>query len=70
MKHYVRPSMWLAFLLFAWGALTVGFAGVQNYATVVALRFLIGVFEAGFFPGVFSPVPAFITRTKPSHLVA
>jgi len=51
MKHYVRPSMWLAFLLLAWGALTIGFAGVHNYATVLALRFLIGVFEAGFFPG-------------------
>ncbi|KIV86421.1 hypothetical protein PV11_02033 [Exophiala sideris] len=52
MKHYVRPSLWLAFLLLAWGALTIGFAGVHNYATVLALRFLIGVFEAGFFPGI------------------
>lgn len=52
MKHYVRPSLWLAFLLFAWGALTIGTAGVQNYATVVSLRFLVGMFEAGFFPGI------------------
>ncbi|KAH0834606.1 putative MFS transporter [Fonsecaea pedrosoi] len=52
MKHWVRPSLWLGFLLFAWGALTIGFAGVQNYATVVVLRFLIGAFEAGFFPGI------------------
>ena len=51
MKHYVRPSVWLGSLLFCWGAVTIGFAGVQNYATVVVLRFLIGVFEAGFFPG-------------------
>jgi MFS family permease len=49
MKHYVRPSLWLAILLFASGALTIGFARVQNYATVVDLRFFIGVFEAGFF---------------------
>jgi MFS family permease len=52
MKHYVRPSLWLAFLLFAWGCLTIGTAGVQNYATVVSLRFLVGVAEAGFFPGI------------------
>jgi MFS family permease len=52
MKHYIRPSMWLGILLFAWGALTIGFAGVQNTATIIALRFLIGVFEAGFFPGI------------------
>lgn len=59
MKHYVRPSLWLAILLFCWGALTIGFAGVQNYATVVVLRFLIGVFEAGFFPGMFCDIPSF-----------
>ncbi|OTA89850.1 hypothetical protein M434DRAFT_373410 [Hypoxylon sp. CO27-5] len=52
MKHYVRPSVWLATLLGCWGALTLGFAGVKNYATVVVLRLLIGVFEAGFFPGI------------------
>ena len=51
MKHYVRPSLWLALLLGLWGAFTIGFAGVHNYATVVVLRWFIGVFEAGFFPG-------------------
>lgn len=51
MKHYVRPSLWLGFLLFAWGALTIGHAGVHTYASVVVIRFFIGVFEAGFFPG-------------------
>ncbi|KAJ4356206.1 uncharacterized protein N0V89_004236 [Didymosphaeria variabile] len=52
MKHWVRPSLWLGFLLAAWGVLTIGFAGVQDFATVVVLRFLIGMFEAGFFPGI------------------
>lgn len=52
MKHYVRPSVWLAVLLGCWGAVTIGFAGVHNYPTVLALRLLIGVFEAGFFPGI------------------
>ena len=51
MKRYVRPSWWLGFLLFGWGVTTIGFSGVQNYGEVVGLRFLIGVFEAGFFPG-------------------
>ena len=51
MKRYVRPSLWLGTLLLCWGLLTIGFAGVQNFATVVVLRFLIGAFEAGFFPG-------------------
>lgn len=52
LKRYVRPSWWLAFLLFAWGATTIGFAGVRTYPQVVVLRLLIGIFEAGFFPGI------------------
>lgn len=52
MKRYVRPSLWLGVLLFCWGSLTMAFAGVRNYASVAALRFLIGAFEAGFFPGM------------------
>lgn len=47
MKRYVRPSLWLSFLLFGWGAFTLGFAGVRTYPQVVVLRFLIGAFEAG-----------------------
>ena len=43
MKRYVRPSRWLATLLFAWGVFTIGFAGVQNFAQVTVLRFFIGV---------------------------
>lgn len=52
MKRYVRPSRWLSVLLGCWGLFTIGFSGVQNYASVVVLRFLIGAFEAGFFPGI------------------
>ena len=51
MKRHVRPSRWLTFLLCGWGILTIGFAGVQNFTQVTVLRVLIGVFEAGFFPG-------------------
>jgi MFS family permease len=52
MKRYVRPSHWLATLLFCWGIFTIGFSGVKTYPQAVVLRFFIGVFEAGFFPGI------------------
>lgn len=55
MKRYVRPSHWLGFLMFSWGILTLGFAWVKNFHTVIVLRFLIGVLEAGFFPGNSKP---------------
>ncbi|KAK3313073.1 major facilitator superfamily domain-containing protein [Apodospora peruviana] len=48
----LRPSRWLAFLMFSWGAITVGLGGAQNYATVTAVRFILGVAEAGVFPGL------------------
>ena len=43
MKHYVRPSVWLGSLLFCWGAVTIGFAGVQNYATGELVALGLGV---------------------------
>ncbi|KAL3462048.1 major facilitator superfamily domain-containing protein [Aspergillus heterothallicus] len=52
LKRHVRPSLWLATLLFCWGVLTLAFAFLKNYGSVVAVRTLIGVFEAGFYPGI------------------
>ena len=60
MKRYVRPSRWLGTLFICWGALTLGFAAVKTYAAVVVLRFFIGVFEAGFFPGMPTSTPLFV----------
>ncbi len=48
----LRPSRWLAFLMFGWGATTMGLGGSQNFAQVSGVRFLLGVFEAGLFPGL------------------
>ncbi|KXJ87584.1 major facilitator superfamily domain-containing protein [Microdochium bolleyi] len=48
----LRPSRWIAMLMFSWGALTIALGGVHNAAGVTAVRFLLGVFEAGLFPGL------------------
>ena len=37
--------------MLSWGATTMGLGGVHNYAQVTGLRFLLGVMEAGLFPG-------------------
>jgi MFS family permease len=36
----------------SWGAITIGLGGAQSYASVTVVRFLLGVFEAGLFPGL------------------
>jgi len=49
MLKRMKPSRWIAFLMFSWGAITMGLGGVQNFASVAVVRFLLGVFEAGEF---------------------
>ena len=38
--------------MFSWGAISMGLGGASNYATVTGVRFVLGVFEAGLFPGL------------------
>jgi MFS family permease len=52
MLKRLKPSNWIAFLMLSWGAITIGLGGVQNFASVTTVRFLLGVFEAGLFPGL------------------
>lgn len=48
----LRPSRWLAVLMFSWGAITIGLGGVKNFQSMAAVRFLLGAAEAGLFPGL------------------
>jgi MFS transporter, ACS family, tartrate transporter len=46
------PRRWIAIIMVAWGIISSGMALVHSPATFYLLRFLLGVAEAGFFPGV------------------
>ncbi|KAH6673117.1 MFS transporter [Halenospora varia] len=48
----LSPSKWISFLMFSWGVVTIGLGGAQNFASVTAIRFILGMFEAGLFPGL------------------
>ncbi|MCH9669617.1 MAG: MFS transporter [Actinomycetia bacterium] len=43
---------WIARIMLSWGIISTATAFVPNAATLVVLRFLLGVAEAGFFPGI------------------
>ncbi|NTA38243.1 MFS transporter [Agrobacterium salinitolerans] len=45
-------SKWFARILVSWGAVTIALAYTQNATMFYILRFLLGLCEAGFFPGV------------------
>uniref|UniRef100_UPI00061B04FF MFS transporter n=1 Tax=Mycobacterium sp. UM_Kg1 TaxID=1545691 RepID=UPI00061B04FF len=50
--HRFGARRWLARIMLTWGIVSTAIAFVPNAATLVALRFLLGVAEAGFFPGI------------------
>ena len=48
----VRPSLYLSSLMFVWGIVNMCMGFVQSYQSLVGLRLLLGVFEAGVLPGI------------------
>nr|WP_230589639.1 MULTISPECIES: MFS transporter [Pseudomonas] len=48
----VGARIWLTRIMFTWGLVATAMAFVQNETQFYVLRFLLGVAEAGFFPGV------------------
>jgi MFS transporter, ACS family, tartrate transporter len=48
----IGARAWLSIIMAMWGAISAGTALVTNETTFVAARFLLGIAEAGYFPGV------------------
>ncbi|KAL5342924.1 major facilitator superfamily domain-containing protein [Aspergillus crustosus] len=48
----VRPSWWLSIMMASWGLVVVGMSQVKSYEAILATRFILGLIEAGFMPGV------------------
>ncbi|KIY02455.1 uncharacterized protein Z520_02594 [Fonsecaea multimorphosa CBS 102226] len=47
----VGSANWLSFIAFAWGCTMIGQGFVKSYQALAVCRTLLGLFEAGFFPG-------------------
>jgi ACS family tartrate transporter-like MFS transporter len=52
MLHQVGARRWIARIMISWGVLSAGMAFIRTPSSFYALRFLLGVAEAGFFPGM------------------
>ncbi|CAF1210049.1 unnamed protein product, partial [Rotaria sordida] len=52
LQRFLRPTSHLSLSLIALGAFTMGMAFVKNIKVLLALRFLLGLAEAGVFPGI------------------
>ena len=50
--HRIGARIWIARVMISWGLISAAMALVQGPLSFYLLRFLLGVAEAGFFPGV------------------
>jgi ACS family tartrate transporter-like MFS transporter len=50
--HRVGARIWIARIMVTWGIVSAGFAFVSGETSFYTMRFLLGVAEAGFFPGI------------------
>ena len=79
----IGARVWIARIMITWGLISSAMAIVRTPAEFYALRFLLGVAEAGFFPGVIyylsqwfpaaaraSAISRFMTATAVSGIVA
>lgn len=60
----VRPSVYLAFWVCVWSCISAATAAASNFGQLIAIRFLLGIAEAPFFPGVFFLLSCWYTRKE------
>lgn len=61
--HKVGARVWIARIMITWGLISGAFLFVNSEATFYAMRFLLGLAEAGFYPGVI----LYVTNWFPAH---
>jgi MFS family permease len=64
MAYIPRQNAWLAFLLVTWGASAAAMAGARTVPQFLALRVLLGVFEAGALPGLWTYLAHFYCKVR------
>ncbi|TQV99926.1 hypothetical protein V2A60_005344 [Cordyceps javanica] len=59
-----KPSVFLPTIMLVWGALSASMAACQSYGALLALRFVLGCVESGFFPGVLYMLSCWYTKAE------
>ncbi|GJE85744.1 MFS general substrate transporter [Phanerochaete sordida] len=66
----LRPSRWLSFIMLVWGIAMTLHGVVHNYGGLVGLRFVLGLAEAGLYPGVVFYMSCWYKRSELGTRVA
>ena len=68
--HKIGARVWMARILLTWGVLATATGFVHNLHQLYAARFLLGVAEAGYFPGIVLYLTYWFRRSERSQALA
>jgi len=68
--HKYGARRWLARIMVTWGIVALLFTWVSNVEGLYILRFMLGVAEAGFFPGAILFLSMWVPARHRSHILA
>jgi ACS family tartrate transporter-like MFS transporter len=66
----VGARLWIARIMFTWGLLAMGMAFAKTIPIFYGIRFLLGIAEAGFFPGVLLYLTYWFTAKERARMIA
>jgi ACS family tartrate transporter-like MFS transporter len=66
----IGARRWLAILMVVWGFVSMGTAFVHTESAYIGVRFLLGVAESGFYPGVIYYFTFWMPRTLRTRILA
>ena len=66
----IGPRIWIARIMLSWGLISVAMALVQGEWSFYLLRFLLGVAEAGFFPGIILYLTYWFPERERARIIA
>ena len=56
--------VWIPFLEIGWTIFTFALAGAKSYHAVLGLRFVVGLFEAGYWPALYYILGSWYNKRK------
>jgi MFS family permease len=59
--------VWIPFLEVGWTVFTFSLAGAQTYHQMLALRFVVGLFEAGYWPALYYILGSWYNKRESLH---
>ncbi|CAG8459909.1 11786_t:CDS:2 [Scutellospora calospora] len=65
----IRPSIWISTLMLIWGIIMTCMAFAKNFSQLMVIRFLLGAFESGLFPGVVFYLTRWYKKSEQSYRI-